>query len=468
MRANIDEAARGSESGAQPDRARRRLLTLALFLILIAYGLRFLVYANVFSDSVDLPSFTDATTLLALVIITGMFLLTSHLSRRLSRLEALFIGLFGLFTFVSIIQGAWAVSVTVLQIFLLPLMFRWVREVPSSTVKMILSIFAIVSAFYVIGEFIVLNERTLEPLPSSPQMVDWYQQIRGSLTTAGGIGAFTYADEFQRPDGVLAYVLTSGVSLAMLAAFFLFESTRTKHVSDRIIALLLVAAVTLSTSGTGIVSVAVTVVIVGIMTKPHTLPLGFRLGFASLVTGFALLVITVTMWPLVDTLTERLWEAVRTDLYRSSFIPTITGPLDIVRLAVGGNGWEATVDSRFRNFDAGWEYQGTNLLVRESNIFNLVALFGVVPMGLVFWRWLTPVKRMRDTRFEMDPRGLPFIAALLTGMLTMVHDNGVVHWNNIFYFYLYYEFSSHFIARRDLASPLGPPSQAKSQLIASR
>ena len=153
------------------------------------------------------------------------------------------------------------------------------------------------------------------------------------------------------------------------------------------------------------------------------------------------------LWPVIDELWTRFDLVSRDSVYRSSFLPSFNVFDDVVRFIVGGNGWEFNI-----GFQGEWQYQGSTLLIRESNVFNLIATFGILPMAIVFWRWLIPLIRLRSRHYETDPAALPYIAAFLVGIFTMVHDNGIIHWNNIFFFYAYYEIARRYQTRKFIGS----------------
>jgi hypothetical protein len=135
--------------------------------------------------------------------------------------------------------------------------------------------------------------------------------------------------------------------------------------------------------------------------------------------------------------------------YIQSFVPSFAEYSDILRFLVGGN----FGDLHARHQLTGpWEYQGQTVLHREASLFNFIALFGVVPMFFVYRMWLKPFARLRGAQYVSVRDSVPFLTAFLAGIFTLLHDQGILNWGNIFFFYVYYEWGSRFMARADRAS----------------
>ena len=421
-------------------------LRIGVLVLFVLFGLRFMIYAFLVTDDMELSFYTDITTLLVLGLVIALASLDRGLLRRLSQLDVLFIFLGGLFLFVAFVQQSLVAAVLAFQIFALPIFMRWVRLVPRTSMKTALSIIAVASSLYMIGEFLVLNNGWLEVFSKDSEIVETYTDVRETLypqrTGLQAVGQATYVN---RPDGILAYILTSGVSLTMLAAFFLFESFVKRRLVDYGLTLLLIAALVLSTSTAALLGFILGVVVMGMLLGNPGLSRFRRLKPRTVLFAVLAIILVSQLWPVIDAISDRMNVAIQSEVYRSSFIPSLDGLYDWVRFLAGGNGWEYTLPSSIRH---NWEFQGTSLLIRESNMFNLIAIFGIIPAALVFWRWLTPVVRLRNPRYETASAAIPFFAAFLAGIFTMIHDNGVLHWNNLFFFYAYYEMARRYQVRK--------------------
>ncbi len=420
------------------------VLWLGVFCVFVLYGLRFIIFSSGLIGHIDTGFYYDITTAFVLGIVIILFTMGKARYWHISDMDFLFVVVGGVFLTLSTIQGSWLGMVISFQVFFLPILMRWVREVPRSVMKLALSITAVIISLFAIGDFLVLNHDWVGILSPDSGIGDFFIRFEHSLLS---VGAGTVGADIVRPQGMLGYVLTSGVALGMLSAFFLFEALVNRSVVDYVITLLMLTALVLSTSTTGILGLVGAFVVLNLVTKPGEIALFRRIrASAFLIAGITILVIAL-LWPVLDGLWSRFNTGLDDDIYRTSFIPSFNNFDDVVRFVVGGNGFEYNIASSFRNYAGGWEYQGSTILIRESNVFNLISQFGVIPMAIVFWRWLIPVMRLRSRQWETDYLGFPFLAAFLAGIFTMVHDNGVFHWNNVFFFYMYYEFSRRYQTR---------------------
>jgi hypothetical protein len=418
---------------------------------------------------------------MAIVLVFILFTISTSFSWRLSRLDALFI-LFGVgFLFISAMQRSYLAAIYSFQIFILPLLMTWVRCVPRSSIKAAFSLFAIVSALYVIGEFLVLNNDWTGFIKISSDSgighlyIAHREGIQPGHTFFGGsiTGPTGITGDLSRPAGIFSYVLTSGVSLSMLGAFFLFESLTARKVVDYVITSLVLVALLVSTSTTGILAFMAAAAVLALLMKPTGLSLLKNMLLNHVKVSTVLFVVlgilaVSQLRPVIDTLYSRVESGyggtglLKDEVYRSSFVPSFSGSYDVFRFVAGGNGWEYTIINTIDTYRDGWQYQGTTLLIRESNLFNFIALFGIIPMVIVYWKWLTPLMRLRNSNYEMNPAGIPFLAGFLAGTFTMVHDVGIAHWNNIFFFYAYYE-----LARRYQTPKPGIPQVVAATRAAS-
>ena len=191
------------------------------------------------------------------------------------------------------------------------------------------------------------------------------------------------------------------------------------------------------------------------MLKPADSNFLKRIRISNLVfLGLVALLVDGLLWPVIDGVWSRFDFIYQDSGYRSSFVPSFESFDDVVRFVFGGNWAEYGIGFN----SEGWAYQGSPLLIRESNLFNLIATFGVLPMCVVFWKWLTPFVRLRSRDYNLDPAGIAFLAAFLTGIFTIVHDYGIVNWNNVFFFYAFYECGRMYQTRKL------DPSRARSQI----
>ena len=256
-----------------------RIVQAGLICLFLLYSVRFVLYSVVFHDKVQLDFYTDLTTLLALGLVLVLFTMSSPLNWRLSRTDALFILLGAGFLVFSVYKASFIAAIISVQIFILPFFMRWVRHVPRGSMKVVLSIFALASSLWMIGEFLILNAEWVQILSANSGIADLYFRFHETVipSTTGIVGA-----DIHRPHGMLGYILTSGVSLGMLCAFFLSESFLSRRIVDYVITLLLLTALVLSTSTTGILAFLAAFVVLNLLTKPKDVLLLKRIKISTL------------------------------------------------------------------------------------------------------------------------------------------------------------------------------------------
>ena len=298
------------------------LVQLGLFSLVVLYGLRFVFFGLAAEDISQLNNYSDITTLLAIGVVVVLFTMSNSGNWRLSLLDCLFIVLGGGFLTFYLIQGSLEASTITFLIFFLPLFMRWVRHVPRNSIKAFLYIFAIISSLFMIGEFLILNDEWIEGLHISPGLSDSFIRFKETYVPAGHVLGLGLAGDITRPSGILAYILTSGVSLGILSAFFVAESLVYRRIGDYIVTLLLVTALVLSTSTTGIISFIATLVLLTLMMRPGEAILFkyFKAKNLLLLAAMGVLVITV-LWPILDSIYSRADIAVRDESYRANFLP---------------------------------------------------------------------------------------------------------------------------------------------------
>lgn len=441
----------------------RRLLLHATMFYLLAFYYRFPIYFFIRQVyPVPFEFFFKVTTLITVALLLGMYLITTPLRWRIGRHDMFMLLCGCVFASLAVLQGASEGFMISFQIWLLPFFLRWTRYVQRRTIVTVLMCIALGTSIFFVCEFVALNNSWLGFLSSDSPLLTWVARWRelyvpDMLNVGSASYGVRHGDvemETLRPYGVNGYIVNSGVALAMVCSFFVMEALAFHRLRDVVIALVSFIGLITSTSTTSIVAFLCAFVLVNVMTRPRGFFLFYgsatkRLFFYGLIALCA-----IGLWPVLSWIWFRMYHTILFGEsaigmgYTTSFFTSFGSLIDVGRFILGGNFWELAV----RHTTTQWQYQDTALLIRESNFINFFAFFGLMPMIFLYSKWLAPLTRVRNTQYVTHAEALPFLMAFITGIFTMVHDHGIIFWQNTVFFFLYLEMARRYQMPMDATS----------------